>query len=190
MMEDRFVFLVFNRPHTVHAAHVVNSVHGSLTLATPIMESRVMTAASCSSFSLSLPAGLSESTRYRTSAVLSQTRTSTSSANSRPNSRKTPRGSSTAYRRRDCESPEYFPQLPCPRPANHRIPIPQSRPSHPSKAALCRRHQPRRVQRHVRRFVDQSCARRCRSAHRAPPDPRALFERATTRALLLLVSDP
>src|SRR6266516_6530540 len=102
-MEDRFVLLVFNRPHTVHAAHFVNSVHGSLTLATPIMESRVMTAASCSSFSLSLPAGLSGSTRYRTSAVLSQTRTSTASANSRPNSRKTPRGSITARERKGAD---------------------------------------------------------------------------------------
>src|SRR5207249_2101382 len=99
MMEDRLVFLVFNRAHTVHAAHVVNSVHGSLTLATPIMESRVTSAASCSTFSLSLPAGLSGRTRYRTSAVLSQTRTSTLSANSRPNSRKILRGSITARER-------------------------------------------------------------------------------------------
>ena len=40
----------------------------------------------------SVPAGRSGKTRYRSSAVLSQTRTSTSSGSSRPNSRSTPRG--------------------------------------------------------------------------------------------------
>src|SRR5207237_5314438 len=96
--------------HSVHSTHVVNSVHlliaapyracirsahGSFTFATPIIESRVTRRASSSSLSFSEPAGLSGSTRYRTSAVLSQTRTSTSPPGSIPNSRRTPRRSMT-----------------------------------------------------------------------------------------------
>ena len=48
------------------------------------------------SLSVSVPAGRSGRTMYRCSAVLSQTRTSTSSDNTVPNSRSTPRGSMTA----------------------------------------------------------------------------------------------
>ena len=47
----------------------------------------------------SVPAGRSGRTRYRSSAVLSQTRTSTSSGKSSPNSLSTPRGSITVLER-------------------------------------------------------------------------------------------
>jgi hypothetical protein len=58
-----------------------------------------------SSISFPVPTGLSGSTRYRCSAVLSHTRTSTSSANAVPNSRNTPRGSMTAREWRPCRLP-------------------------------------------------------------------------------------
>src|SRR5207253_1956726 len=51
-MEYRLVLFVLNGAHAVHAAHVVHAVHalapagGSVTLATPIMASRVTSAAS------------------------------------------------------------------------------------------------------------------------------------------------
>src|SRR5438445_5809763 len=62
------VLFTLNRPHVLHAAHVVHAVHGrtpggSGTLATPIMASRVTSAASSSSLNFSLPAGRSGSTR-------------------------------------------------------------------------------------------------------------------------------
>src|SRR5204863_3081519 len=104
-MKRRLAFFVHDRTHAVHAAHVVDAVHTRppgfeiVTLLTPIIESRVTSAASCSSVIRSVPAGRSGSTRYRTSAVLSQTRTSTSSSSSSPNSRITPRGSITARER-------------------------------------------------------------------------------------------
>src|SRR5437773_1947626 len=68
-MEHRFVLLILNRAHAMHAAHVVDAVHlwppafGTVTLATPIMASRVTSAASRSSLSCSVPAGRSGSTR-------------------------------------------------------------------------------------------------------------------------------
>src|SRR2546423_2334380 len=104
-MEDGLVLLVPDRAHVLHAAHVMHAVHAlppagvSWTWATPIIASRVTSAASSSSVSFSLPEGLSGSTRYRSSAVLSQTRTSIESGRSRPNSCSTPRGSITARER-------------------------------------------------------------------------------------------
>src|SRR5262249_3794782 len=101
MVEHRLARLAGDRTHVLHAAHVVDAVHprasavSSVTFAVPIIESRVTRAANCSSLRCSLPAGRSGSTRYRSSAVLSHTWTSTSSARSRPNSFNTPRGSIT-----------------------------------------------------------------------------------------------
>src|SRR5918994_2003288 len=67
---------------------------------TPIMESRVTRAASSSSDNPSVPSGRSGSTKYRISALLSHTRTSTASSMSRPNSSfNTLRGSITARER-------------------------------------------------------------------------------------------
>src|SRR5262249_33849273 len=54
--------------------------HGATTLATPTMASRVTSPASSSSDRSSAPAGRSGSTMYRTSELLSHTRTSTSSS--------------------------------------------------------------------------------------------------------------
>src|SRR5262252_5925159 len=105
LVECGLVGLVSNRPHALHAAHVMDAVHAgfsvapSLTRAVPIIESRVTSAANASSLRRSLPAGRSGSTMYRISAVLSQTRTSTSAPISRPNSFSTPRGSITARER-------------------------------------------------------------------------------------------
>src|SRR5262249_3262553 len=63
-MEYRLVVLVFDRAHALHAAHVMNPVHprppvAGLTFAPPITASRVTSAASASSPSPSVPAGLS-----------------------------------------------------------------------------------------------------------------------------------
>src|SRR5262245_39054336 len=85
LMEDRLILLVHHGPHPMHSTHVMHAIHGRPpcgegTFATPTMESRVTSAASSSSVRFSVPAGRSGSTRYRRSAVLSQTRTSTSSA--------------------------------------------------------------------------------------------------------------
>src|SRR5262249_9639048 len=98
MVEHRFVRLGRDRAHAVHASHVVHAVHrlGASTFATPIIASRVTSWASCSSVMPSVPAGRSGMTRERSSAGLSQTRTSTSSESTTPNSRSTPRGSMTA----------------------------------------------------------------------------------------------
>ena len=68
-VKHRLVLLVLDRAHAVHAAHVMHAVHarlpspGGATLATPIMASRVTSAASASSLSSSVPAGRSGSTR-------------------------------------------------------------------------------------------------------------------------------
>ena len=68
-MEDRFVFLLLDGTHAVHAAHVMDAVHDFApagrtgTLATPTIESRVTRPASCSSLSVSVPAGRSGTTR-------------------------------------------------------------------------------------------------------------------------------
>jgi len=68
-MEDRLVALGDDGPHPVHAAEIVRAVHrraafaGDGTLATPIIASRVTSAANCSSLIPSVPAGRSGSTR-------------------------------------------------------------------------------------------------------------------------------
>src|SRR2546427_2112678 len=111
-MENRLVFFILNRAHALHAAHVVHAVHsfppgrGAGTLATPTIASRVTSAASWSSVMFSVPEGRSGRTRYRSSAVLSQTCSSTSSASCSPNSASTPRGSITA---RDGEGADLYP---------------------------------------------------------------------------------
>src|SRR5436190_14102251 len=105
LVERRLVGLGPNRPHAMHAAHVMNAVHAgacvtsSVIVAVPIIESRVTSAANAASVKRSPPAGRSGNTRYRTSAVLSHTRTSTSASMSMPNSFSTPRGSMTARER-------------------------------------------------------------------------------------------
>src|SRR5579863_240771 len=105
LVKHGLVRVIVDRPHVLHPAHVVDAVHavpafrGGSTLATPTMASLVTSAASSSSLRLSVPAGRSGRTRYRTSAVLSQMRISTSSPSSRPNSFNTPRGSITARER-------------------------------------------------------------------------------------------
>src|SRR5205807_8873155 len=67
-VDHRLVLLDFDRTHAVHAAHVLDAVHGllrsgALTCATPIIASRVTIAASSSSLQPSVPAGRSGSTR-------------------------------------------------------------------------------------------------------------------------------
>src|SRR5204863_9393080 len=101
MMEDGLVRLGVHRTEAVHAAKIVDAVHarGAFTTATPIIASRLTSCASCSSVMPSVPAGRSGSTRYRSSAVLSHTRTSTFWPSSTPNSRSTPRGSITVRAR-------------------------------------------------------------------------------------------
>ncbi len=63
LVENGFVWLRRDRPETVHATHVVDAVHGAITFAVPIMESRVTSAASCSSPRCSVRAGRSGTTR-------------------------------------------------------------------------------------------------------------------------------
>src|ERR1700732_3667283 len=65
----------------------------------PIIESRVTKSANRASLRFSLPGGRWGTTRYRTSAVESQIRTSVASGNSTPKSASTPRGSFTARAR-------------------------------------------------------------------------------------------
>ena len=60
-VEDGLVALDLHRPEAVHTAEVVGAVHG-FTWATPIIASRVISAASSSSLSLSVPFGRSGST--------------------------------------------------------------------------------------------------------------------------------
>src|SRR5579872_1514327 len=63
-VKDGLVFLRFDRAEAMHAAHVVHAVHfDALTIAVPIIESRVTSAASCFSFMRSVPAGRSGITR-------------------------------------------------------------------------------------------------------------------------------
>src|ERR1700739_4714808 len=89
LVKHGLVFFGHDGAHVLHPAHVMDTVHtrpllagfgfaGDATLATPIIESPVTRAASASSLSFSVLAGRSGRTRYLTSAVLSQTRTSTS----------------------------------------------------------------------------------------------------------------
>src|SRR5262249_7247654 len=102
LMKHRFILLVMNGAHVLHTAHVMHAVHarppagGTVTFSTPIIALRVTISASCSSVIFSVPEGRSGRTRYLNSAVLSHTRTSTSSGSFSPNSRSTPRGSMTA----------------------------------------------------------------------------------------------
>src|SRR4249919_756087 len=71
LVERGLMGLAPDRPHALHAAHVMNAVHAgtsltpSVTLAVPIIESRVTSAASASSLKRSVPAGRSGSTMYR-----------------------------------------------------------------------------------------------------------------------------
>ena len=86
-----------NRPISYNLARCDSQMlTGASGCATPIMESRVTSAASSSSLSASVPSGRRGITRYRMSAVESCTCTSTLSSRSRPNSCRTPRGSDTA----------------------------------------------------------------------------------------------
>ena len=68
-VEDGLIPLGFDRPHAVHAAHVMHAVHAappdceSVTFVTPIIASRVTSAASSSSLNFSVPAGRSGNTR-------------------------------------------------------------------------------------------------------------------------------
>src|SRR5262249_22995857 len=65
-MKDRRVLLMLDRTHVLHAAQVMDAVHGvspgRAARATPIMESRVTSVASSSSFRCSVPGGRSGST--------------------------------------------------------------------------------------------------------------------------------
>src|SRR5689334_7651278 len=102
-MEHRFIRLDVDLAEAVHAAHVVHAVHdgapGVLGKPVPIIESRVTSAASCSSLHPSVPAGRIGSTRKRVSAVESHTRISVSFGSVTPKSLSTPRGSFTARER-------------------------------------------------------------------------------------------
>src|SRR5262249_231987 len=92
-MKHRFVCSALNGTEGFHASHVVRTVHAfapclnGRTMPTPTMASRVTSSASSLSLSPSVRAGRCGKTRYRNSAVLSQTRTSTLSGSSSPNSR-------------------------------------------------------------------------------------------------------
>ena len=67
LVENGFVRFRRNPSHTVHAAHIVDAVHreapASVTLAVPIIASRVTNAASSSWFICPEPAGRSGNTR-------------------------------------------------------------------------------------------------------------------------------
>src|SRR5262245_49535952 len=70
MMKHGFMVFSDNWPHPVHTAHIMDAVHppsplaayGACTLVTPIMASRVTSAANCSSLMPSVPRGRSGST--------------------------------------------------------------------------------------------------------------------------------
>src|SRR4051794_32925961 len=104
-MKNRLVPLVPDWAHSLYSTQVMHAVHaapwlpGTYAFATPTMASRVTRPASSSSVIFSVPAGRSGITMYRSSAVLSHTRTSTSAGTARPNSRSTPLGSMTARER-------------------------------------------------------------------------------------------
>src|SRR5260370_18795448 len=97
LVKYRLVLLFLNGAHAMHAAHVVHAVHaetpasGGATFATPTIESRVTSAASCSSFNCAVPAGRSGKTRERHLAGLSQTRPSTAAGSAKPAFAATPR---------------------------------------------------------------------------------------------------
>jgi len=68
-VEHGLVFLVMGRAHVLHTAHIMNTIHvedssaGFVTLAVPIIESRLTHAASVSSLNPALSGGRSGSTR-------------------------------------------------------------------------------------------------------------------------------
>src|SRR6266851_1697674 len=69
LVQRQLVFLFLDSAHILHAAHIVDAVHaetpacGGATLPTPTIESRVTSAASCSSLNCAVPAGRSGKTR-------------------------------------------------------------------------------------------------------------------------------
>ena len=69
MMEYRLVLFFFDRAHALHATHIVHAIHTEdtpgvhVSFATPTIESRVTSAANCSSLNCSVPAGRSGKTR-------------------------------------------------------------------------------------------------------------------------------
>src|SRR5579872_5592052 len=96
-MERRLVRFRPHRPEAVHAAHVVNAVHGGGSGSpVPTMQSRVTSVASFSSLQPSVPGGRMGTTMNRVSAVESHTRITVCSGNTTPKSASTPRGSITA----------------------------------------------------------------------------------------------
>src|SRR5438046_10391587 len=104
MMKNRFVALGLDLAEPVHAAHVVDAVHQATSLGffgrpAPIMQSRVINLASSSSLQPSVPAGRIGTTKYRVSAVESQTRISVSAGSATPKSASTARGSFTRRER-------------------------------------------------------------------------------------------
>jgi hypothetical protein len=64
-VKDGLVLFVLDRAHALHAAHIMHSIHAaapdceSVTFVTPIIASRLTSAASSCSFRLSVPAGRS-----------------------------------------------------------------------------------------------------------------------------------
>src|SRR5438552_9509144 len=102
-MEHRFVRFRLDLAETIHAAHVVHTIHdGALGVfgnPVPIIESRVTSSASCLSLQPSVPSGRIGSTRKRVSAVESHTRISVSLGKLIPKSASTLRGSFTARER-------------------------------------------------------------------------------------------
>src|SRR5258705_7137091 len=102
-MKHRLVRLGIDLAETVHAAHVVDAIHGGapgvLGNPVPIIESRVTSSASCCSLQPSVPSGRIGSTRKRVSAVESHTLISVCFGKVTPKSASTPRGSFTARER-------------------------------------------------------------------------------------------
>src|SRR5208282_5191513 len=99
-VKGRLARLGQNRPEAVHAAHVVNAVHGAMSPGclgnpVPIMQSRVTSSASFCSLQSSVPEGRIGKTRNRVSAVESQTRIWVLAGSVTPKSLSTPRGSIT-----------------------------------------------------------------------------------------------
>mmetsp|Transcript_7588 Transcript_7588/g.13099 ORF Transcript_7588/g.13099 Transcript_7588/m.13099 type:complete len:126 (-) Transcript_7588:387-764(-) len=86
-------------PIAKSASHIMRPRHGAFANPHPIIESRVTKFISAASSSPSLPDGLCGITRYRTSAVESQTLTAVSSGKVTPKSASTLRGSRTVRAR-------------------------------------------------------------------------------------------
>src|SRR6185312_688352 len=98
-VENQFTALAWQRARAGHLGNdgtgATRFAHEHRTLLTPIMDSRSISFASCCSLRCSVFSGRCGSTRYRISALLSQTRTSTSSSSVVPNSASMLRGSMT-----------------------------------------------------------------------------------------------